>query len=482
MNLLSLKVIRITLMFSLPILAACGGGGGSAPAADPAPTKTFPTLSFQPLVGPGNGATVTEIYNQDLNGDGIDEVIIAGRKTVSAAIDWQNYNVQIFGWNNSSTFTNETANWFSGSDNVIIGTDQNVKFGDFDGDGRLDMILGASTDTGHTQAQTLVFYQNTSGAFTRTVVTNTAYQLWTHDLIIHDFNNDGRMDFLAADYGEHTIMGFGNADDTFTLHESGNGSHGASGIAVADFITSNGNQYGQSSVEIVMSDSGTNSGDTADTTLFTWSLSSGDPAVAGTLTLTSTGTFAADTNTTSPNDHTVRVLAFDYDGDSDMDVIAFSRSLGQDGTSVIDFLANDGAGNFTKDTGATNYTGGANLGVNYQPQLISIDGAGGSDIFLSGASYNDANNATRILVNNDDGTFTDTYSTNFTANSEVKEATVRSLIGSGNPQQIVLGPSNNYYIVTYMVYTADDTFDGTALFGVFTTNIGTNISTGLSSL
>lgn len=479
MNLLSLKVIRITLMFSLPIVSACGGGG-SAPAADSAPTKTIPALSFQPLVGPGNGATVTEIYNQDLNGDGIDEVIIAGRKTVSAAIDWQNYNVQIFGWNTSSTFTNETANWFSGSDNVIIGTDQNVKFGDFDGDGRLDMILGASTDSATTYAQTVVFHQNTSGAFTRSVVTNSAFGLWTHDLIVYDFNNDGRMDFLASDYGTKTTMGFGNADDTFTLHSTNGFGFGASGIAVADYITGNGTQYGANSVELVFSDSGQGTSDTDDTTLFTWSLSSGDPAVAGTLTLTVAGSFAADTNTTSPNDHTVRVLAFDYDGDSDTDVIAFSRPLGQTGASVVDFLANDGAGNFTKDTAAlTNYTGGSHLGINYQPKLISIDGAGGSDILLSGTGYTSVNDTTRILVNNDDGTFTDTYSTNFTTNWDAKKAVTYGARDTGMPQQIVLGPSNNYYIVTLVTYTADDTFDGTYLFGVFTTNIGTDISTGL---
>lgn len=397
----------VSLVLMVAVLVSCGGsggGGGGSGGAGLSGGIYYQTPvaigTYQALAGSGILYPDIDIYAMDLNKDDVDELIIAGRKQQPAsAVDWQDFNMQIFGWNTGS-FTNETSSWFSGTDNVITGAGYCVRFGDFDGDTHIDFITCASTGdgSGSVYAQTLVFYNNGDNTFTRTEVACT--DCWQDDLLVHDFDGDGLDDFLATDYGANTLMGFGQANRTFTLHTAPDASFSAASVSVADYIAGD-----DGITEIMMTDLAVAGDPAQDTRLFSWSVL--DPDVTGTLTLTDSG----KTLPATPDanfDHGIRNVAMDFDGDSDMDVIVFQRH--DNFASLLQFLQNDGAGNFTDVTGTVLVAfAGDNPWSNDNPQLTDFNGDGLMDIYLTGFDYGSPYDATQVLLQSSDGKFVSSF-------------------------------------------------------------------------
>ena len=88
---------------------------------------------------------VQQAYPADLNGDGIDEVIFAGFETQPNSADqYTNTKVQIYGWKNG-LFQNLTQEWLPGSLSGVEGVGD-IAFGDFNGDGKIDVYLSANAD------------------------------------------------------------------------------------------------------------------------------------------------------------------------------------------------------------------------------------------------------------------------------------------------------------------------------------------------
>ena len=100
------------LVFSLLLsLTACSGGGGGSDnlALDPVSNynnvKPVIIQTYDPVPGSIIATPDDDIFTQDLNKSGTDEVVIAGRSSQSFDMgtddvsDWQNYEMQIFGWN-----------------------------------------------------------------------------------------------------------------------------------------------------------------------------------------------------------------------------------------------------------------------------------------------------------------------------------------------------------------------------------------------
>lgn len=125
------KFTTLTLAIA-GVLTGCGGGGSSGSGGG---NDTYTGYlrsgvsyhtpirvgTYDPLVGSGYYIPVDDIFVRDLNSNGIDEVIFGGRMTPApSASDWKSYQMQIYGWNQGA-FNNETARWFSGNDNQIIG-------------------------------------------------------------------------------------------------------------------------------------------------------------------------------------------------------------------------------------------------------------------------------------------------------------------------------------------------------------------------
>ena len=471
MNISTKSIGNFAVAISALFITACGGDGENSGDATP-----DAALTFQPLVGSGTDFPVMDILAQDLNNDGIDEIIIAGRKTQPATdAIWQNFNMQVFKFNGSS-LENITNTSLPGGINVITGSEPEVLFSDFDGDGDVDMFVAASTDmydadgadniANNSDDQTLrgdniMFVNDGAGIFSENKFDTSA--VWAHDAATHDFTGDGIPDVMATDYqGSMKIFyydGSGHSGTNTWKTLTSTTFKSSSGVEVGDFVTG-----GQK--EIVLVDDGQHSN---KTTLHSYSVD----LSGGTFTLTHLGAVVDEVGI---YDHTVRALTHDFNNDGKDDVIVFARQLASSVGSYVQFLQGDGAGGLTDVTGTflSGYIGNEGS-TGYQPRLIDIDGDTDLDIFISGSDFNDSYDSTQVLVY-DGSKYTSTYSSNFASNWNAKKNATSNANPAGLSQQIV-NAAGKYYLVTTVLY--DD--NGTFMAAVHTTDVGTSPS-GVSGL
>lgn len=460
------KIIFATVLISLS-LAGCGGGGGGGTAkSDPfngSGISLRSTVSyyspirvglFDPLVGTSvMNMPVDDIYARDLNNSGFQEVIFGGRSTPPTDLSqWQNYNMQIFGWN-SGSFKNETTAWFSGNDNQIIGTEPAVRFGDFNGNGHLDMLVSPGTDT-TLYGPTMLFLNTGSSSFTRLHL-NTG-DIWSHDAVVADFNHDGVDDFFIADYNGAPTLVLGATDSVFKTLQAVDGP-GASGVSAADFL-------GNGTTTMVFTDAPA-SGDIFDTKLYSWS------AVGGELILNEEAVLPASRfnlpkwNFLMQNSdlapHDIRNIAFDFNNNGRTDVIVFS-TMPQDenahGYSEIQFLRNDGGGVFTDVTDEILVGYNTNRTTTYQPVLMDVNNDGLMDIVLSHRDYSDQPSTT-VMLQTVEGKFVESYTNVFTDFTnqikQIETTTSNAVTGGTQAVSIVQGPNDKLYLVSGVNYTQD---------------------------
>jgi hypothetical protein len=444
-------------------LSACGGGGGGSGGGfgnpfirNEVPYHT-PTRvdTYQPLIGTGFNNAIQDIYTKDLNNDNVQEVIIGGRQTQPATqANWRDSALQIFGWNTGS-FAKETSRWFSGTDNQIRGTEPAIRFGDFNGDGKIDMFVAPSTDMTH-YGPGIVYFNNGTTAFTKTTLN--LGDVWAHDAVVKDINNDGYADIITSDYGHKMTVSYGSSTGTFTTYTGVIGTTGASSISVADYLA-NGTQT------IVLSDA--NSNVTSDTKLYSFSTATGSVVLTEVATLPASRFHLAKWSTqlaaspTAP--HAVRNINMDFNGDGKMDIIVLDSLNGANGTvySEVQFLKNNGSGLFTDvtDTVLSGYT--TTSMTSYQPVMVDINNDGLTDILLSSATSATsamAPVATRVLIQTREGTFVESYANVFKDfQTQIRNATA-------NPNDtlqtvnVVMGPNSELYLVSTVEYQDSGTY------------------------
>lgn len=245
-----MRFAKTSLAVSVSLaLTACGGGGGGSGlnSNSGGGGSSYPTFtrvgSVKPLSGTGIANTETALVSHDIDGAGGDELILVGRQnpTGATAATWQDFNISIWGWSGGS-LVDKTSQWFgSGVSRTVVGVEEEVKFGDFDGDGHKDMYAGPYTDDinlrgGYELSSTgAVFFNSGSSSFDRRTDIILESTTHAHASAIADLNSDGRDDIWSTAGGSSTVL-LGNADRTFTrLAVAGNPQAGGSGIAIADF-------------------------------------------------------------------------------------------------------------------------------------------------------------------------------------------------------------------------------------------------------
>jgi hypothetical protein len=453
---------QLSILASSVILAGCGGGGGGPGGSNVDSGAGFIRSSvsyatpsrinhYTPLSGSGVNAVVSDVFVKDLNNDSVDEVVVGGRQTQPAtAATWRNTNMQLYGWNTGS-FSNETSTWFSGSDNVIVGSEPSIKFGDFDGDGNIDMFSAPSTDMSDLYGNAVVFRNSGSDSFTRSNIATAAGDSWTHDSWVGDLNGDGRDDIVMSNIGgdHNLVVNYGNADGTFSTYYGT--TPGGSGISVADYL-------GDGSMTIILTDTAT--AVQSDTKLFSFTTSG-----TNTLSLTEVatlptsyfynGNFTSELATAGNDPHEIRNFTMDFNNDGVQDVVVVSNLSGNDvNMSAMQFLRNDGAGSFTDvtDTVLVNYD--HDIQASYQPVIIDVNNDGLDDILLStsddmATGYHDG---TRVLIQTSDGKFVQKYDEVFTDFYNQIYSGTSNAINWAQPINIVVGPDGEKYLFSTVMY------------------------------
>ena len=472
-----LKIIPFLLAF---VLTACASGPSGNTVSDSSYSVPFHTTvrigSVSITQSVTNSIAVADIFAKDLTGSGAENVIIAGRSVDTTRIDSQ---INIFGWQ-SGQLVNQTSSWFSGNDNIIRGTEPDIEFGDFLGNGKIGMYVPPSTDSESIRGAPGSVFINNGNSFTRVDLNLGA--TWAHDSVVRDFDRDGRADIFTLDYGPNSSLSLSNGDGTFSVYtnKSISALQGASGVAAADFL-------GNGTVRLIVTDSSTTPGQ--QNSLMSWSLS-GSELVMTTQSFLPVGRFDLPkwaSYNTSPGiaSHNVRALAFDFDNSGVPSAVIFSAPWFTNGAkpawSEVQFLKNNGSGVFTDVTDSVLVGYDNTMPISYNPKLIDINGDGLTDIFLSAPTWVNPTNNTQVLLHTADHKFVASYANVFAVfenQSYSLEAIRSAAINNLNVTNIVQGPNNELYLIT-LINTVEN---GAATKAIYLSKIGAMTATAQATL
>jgi len=207
----------LVLYLVVLILASCGGGGGGSASSNVATSATAV------LTLPNTNGFYTQAVG-DLNGDGLDDVVVSGW-TMNRATNY----VYIFMQNADGTLTDRTSLL---PNNVVAGS-QRVVLADFDADGYVDIFIpGFGEATAGMTYQNSVMFWGGSGSYTRSDWTDASM---AHGACTGDLNNDGKIDLLIAGSG----VWINNGSRSFTLNSTVLGNNYFTACAVVKEATSN---------------------------------------------------------------------------------------------------------------------------------------------------------------------------------------------------------------------------------------------------
>ncbi len=183
----------------------------------------------------GTGVTSDSVVAGDFNGDGNLDLAMTN-ECYSPTLQCTSSSVTIFLGNGDGTFR------IGSSPLAAFG--QFISAGDFNGDGKLDLVLGGG-DIG-------ILLGNGDGTFTSAVSPLTGYN--TNQTAIGDFNGDGKLDLAVAiscvgapcPYDGETKILLGSGDGTFTVGSTIQAGTAAGYVTAADF-----NQDGKLDLAVV---------------------------------------------------------------------------------------------------------------------------------------------------------------------------------------------------------------------------------------
>ena len=448
-------------------LSACGGGGGGGGGGytnNPSIYYTSPVhqATVDPLTGSNDGSHVVyDSFVEDIDGDGsADDVIFAGRKSGNQQTAHKS-RLSMFSFENGR-LVDKTSQWFSGTDNEILGTEPAVDFVDFFKNGRKDMFVSHSTDSPYVPGPGTVFI-NEGNRFSKVEIPTVG--IWSHDSDIGDLNNDGYADIIMLDYGPNSTIALNNQVNGFTTYvdprgQTGDFRYGGSGVTIGDFMGDGGNN------EIIVSDSSCPPSNQVTCVLNGRTKMFGVDFTGGTLTYTWLKDLPIAANALH-NDHHVRVVNHDYNEDGTDDVIVFSRPFDyNDEESAIQFLQNDGSGNFTDTTSSTLIGFDTDSHSTYKPTFFDVNGDGKIDIVVSGGDYGGTNDSHQFLLKTQDNKYIASYQTMLTGFlDDAKLAVGHGTADSGGATVTIFkGDDGNKYLVTFISYLPEYTDRKLAIF------------------
>lgn len=208
------------------MLFACGGGGGGSGngGSNSVNTSSGPSqnnsLVLTRVMSYQNEHGVSQVFNThvaDLNGDGLEDVIVAGwavepvgySGSVNAKIP-----VRILIQQSDGSLADKTIELIGATNSMIFGA-QRIIVDDFDADGRLDIFFGGFQDVPSYPAASVIFW-NEGISFTRA---DFPELVWAHSACSADLRGNGRKDLvMGAEGGRPNSIYLNNGNRTFTLN------------------------------------------------------------------------------------------------------------------------------------------------------------------------------------------------------------------------------------------------------------------------
>ena len=445
-------VLSVSISAAVATLSACGGGGGGG-GGSPSPIVRPDVPFYNPVrvgtVTPVNSSEreydSSALFSANLSNTGSQEIVVAGRMAPDAGT-YNTYNLNIFGWQNGQ-LVNQTTQWFSGNDNVILGTEPSVKFADFDGDGRADMYVAPHTDTS-VYGPGAVFFNN-GGNFTRHAID--MGNISGHDSAVQDLNNDGRSDIVTLSFDAGMKISFANANRTFTTYTNTTAVGDGSGLAVGDFMNT-----GESSIIVV--------GSLRGNFLYNWSINNNNLEITQISQLpTSRFLLPRWASYNFSGAHDIRALAFDFDNSGRTSAVVISRPWltgGQwPGYSEVQFLKNQGNGVFVDVT--DNVLIGYNHAspASYNPKLMDVNNDGLVDIVLSSPNWT-SNSGSQVLIHTTEHKYVSSYATVLQAFQDqamnLEQRINASTHNGANGIVFVQGPNGDMYLATSVSYLSNN--------------------------
>ena len=342
----------------------------------------------------------------DFNGDGKPDVALVNQAGFTGNF------VQVLLGNGDGTFQNPV--------NYAIGAfSSSVAVGDFNGDGKLDLVV---TNSAESDATVGVLLGNGDGTFQNQV----DYPVGTYPYIVAvgDFNGDGKLDLAVTDNANNGVqVVLGNGDGTFQSQVT----YYFTGTLPYDVVVSDFNGDGKLDLAV------TNFTDGTVSVL----LGNGDGTFQNQVTYAVAGESSS-------------IAVGDFNGDSKPDL-----AVGNTAGNTVSVLLGNGDGTFQNTV-----TYAAGSGVE-SVVVADFNGDGKLDMAVTNGGYNTVN----VLLGNGDGTFQNPVS--YAGGINPQPVAVGDFNGDGIPDLATLNNSgtNGYVLLNQLTQTAEATLSNLSVPG-----------------